>query len=74
MRLKLVWFLFVWSPKFCLLLHPVDKISECCERPILLYLKKKKLPGTKFSSQIYFHKSQELRVSIDSDVYAFFIV
>ena len=41
-RLKLVWFLFVWSPKFCLLIiHPVDKISECCERPILLYLKKK---------------------------------
>ena len=73
MRLKLVWFLFVWSPKFCLLLHPVDKISESCERPILLYLKKK-LPGTKFSSQIYFDKSQELRVSIDSDVYAFFIV
>ena len=69
MRLKLVWFLFVWSPKFCLLIiHPVDKISECCKRPILLYLKKK-LPGTKFSSQIYFHKSHEIRISIDSDVY-----
>ena len=47
-EIKVVWFLFVWSPKFCLLiLHPVDKISECCERPILLYLKKKKIARDK---------------------------